>query len=154
MVRCIRPSSDATSRTLVRTSTEMTHVFPIRVYYEDTDAGGVVYHANYLKMAERGRTEMLRAGGLDHTRLRAEHGVMFAVRRCEIDYMKPARLDDALEVRTRIAEIRHASVWVEQIIHRGEAELVRMKVQLVCVTPGGSAARFPAPLIAALRPFS
>jgi acyl-CoA thioester hydrolase len=130
------------------------HVFPVRVYYEDTDAGGIVYHANYLKMAERARTEMLRAGEADHTRLAADYGVIFAVRRCEVDYLKPARLDDALEVRTRIAEIRHASVWVEQVIHRGEAALVRMKVQLVCVTPGGRAARFPAPVSAALRPFS
>jgi acyl-CoA thioester hydrolase len=131
-----------------------THVFPVRIYYEDTDAGGVVYHANYLKMAERARTEMLRAGGMDHTRLANDHGVAVVVRRCEADYLEPARLDDALEVRTRIAEIRHASVWLEQVVRRGEAELVRLKVQLVCVTPGGAVARFPAPVVAALRPFS
>ena len=68
------------------------HVFPVRVYYEDTDAGGVVYYANYLKMAERARTEMLRDSGQEHGRLLAEHGVMFAVRRGEADYLRKGAL--------------------------------------------------------------
>src|SRR5690349_2633990 len=87
-----------------------THYFPVRVYYEDTDAGGLVFHANYLLYAERARTELLRLGGVEHRRLAAELGVFFAIRRCEIDYRAPARLDDALEVETKITDIRGASM--------------------------------------------
>ena len=72
------------------------HVFSMRVYYEDTDAAGIVYYANYLKFAERARTEMLRALGTDQSRLAAEQGIAFAVRRCTADYLKPARLDNRL----------------------------------------------------------
>ena len=85
------------------------HVYPVRVYYEDTDAGGVVYHSNYLRFAERARTELLREAGIDHVTLMTENGLMFAVRRCEAEYVKPARLDDALEVRTRCFEATGAS---------------------------------------------
>src|SRR5579863_10036206 len=77
--------------------------WPIRVYYEDTDAGGVVYYANYLKFAERARSEILRAAAFDHGLLAADHGVGVVVRSCTIDFLSPARLDDALEVRSRIA---------------------------------------------------
>jgi acyl-CoA thioester hydrolase len=135
-------------------SANRTHVLQVRVYYEDTDAGGVVYYANYLKMAERARTEMLRSGGLEHGRLLAECGVAFAVRRCEVEYLKPARLDDALEVQSRVVQVGRASIWLDQSVRRGETELARLKVQLACVTCGGRAARLPAPVIAALRPFS
>jgi acyl-CoA thioester hydrolase len=135
-------------------SADRTHVFQVRVYYEDTDAGGVVYYANYLKMAERARTEMLRTGGLEHGRLLAEHGVSFAVRRCEADYRRPARLDDVLDVETRVAEAGGASVWLDQVVRRGTTELVRLKVQLACVARDGRPARFPPPILAALRPFS
>ena len=81
-----------------------THRFPVRVYYEDTDAAGVVYYANYLKFAERARTEMMRAAGADHAGLAAAHGVALTVRRCEIDYLRPARLDDLIEGETRILQ--------------------------------------------------
>src|SRR5215469_16865116 len=74
------------------------HTLPLRVYYEDTDAAGMVYHANYLKFAERGRSEMLRSLGFPHRKLGAEHGVGFAVRRCAIEYIAPARLEDDLTV--------------------------------------------------------
>ena len=73
------------------------HVFPVRVYYEDTDAGGIVYYANYLKFAERARTELLRIAGITHSDLMAESGVAFAVRHCAADFIKPARLDDPLD---------------------------------------------------------
>jgi len=79
----------------------MRHEFPIRVYYEDTDLGGIVYYANYLKFIERARTEWVRALGIDQTRLKAEEGILFAVRRIEADYLKPARFDDELVVETR-----------------------------------------------------
>ncbi|MGH7094988.1 MAG: YbgC/FadM family acyl-CoA thioesterase, partial [Stellaceae bacterium] len=74
------------------------HRFPVRVYYEDTDAGGVVYHANYLRFAERARTELLRSIGFSHSRSHAESGIRFVVRRCMVEYRAAARLDDALTV--------------------------------------------------------
>ncbi len=80
------------------------HVFPVRVYYEDTDAGGVVYHSNYLCFAERARTELLRDFGIDHTSLMADDGLMFAVRRCEAEYVKPARLGQRIKVEARLSE--------------------------------------------------
>src|SRR5262249_19258454 len=92
------------------------HVFPVRVYYEDTDAAGIVYYANYLKFAERARTEMLRAHGFEHGGIGA--GLAFAVRSCAVDYLRPARLDDALEVRTRITRVGGASLEADQDICR------------------------------------
>jgi acyl-CoA thioester hydrolase len=86
------------------------HELAVRVYYEDTDAAGIVYHANYLKFAERGRTELLRSLGFDHRRLAQAHGLVFAVARCAIDFMRPARLDDLLHVRTEVAG-RVAQGW-------------------------------------------
>src|SRR3954453_19824685 len=82
----------------------LTHTMPLRVYYEDTDAGGIVYHANFLKFAERARTEMMRALGFAHSGLAAETGIVFTVRRGGADYLLPARLDDWLSVETRIVE--------------------------------------------------
>ena len=120
-----------------------THIFPVRVYYEDTDAGGVVYHSNYLRFAERARTELLRDHGIDHTRLLSESGLIFAVRRCEAEYVKPARLDDALEIRTRCIEATGASFWLEQLVQRAGETLVEMKLRLVCLTKDGRPARLP-----------
>src|SRR5579871_1332352 len=91
-----------------------THVWPVRVYFEDTDAGGVVYYANYLKFAERARTEILRGGGFDHVRLSAEHGVQIVVRSCNVEFIAPARLDEALEVRSRIVTMGGASFTIRQ----------------------------------------
>lgn len=119
------------------------HVFPVRVYYEDTDAGGVVYHSNYLRFAERARTELLRDHGIDHTRILSESGLIFAVRRCEAEYVKPARLDDALEIRTRCIEATGASFWLEQLVQRAGETLVEMKLRLVCLTRDGRPARLP-----------
>ena len=128
------------------------HVFPLRVYYEDTDAGGIVYYANYLKFAERARTELLRSVGADHTGLMAEDGVAFTVKNCTIDFQQPARLDDALEVHTRFLEVGGASMSAEQVVQRGEEELVRMTVRLACVGPSGHPARLPVALRDALKP--
>ncbi len=82
------------------------HRFPVRVYYEDTDAAGIVYYANYLKFIERARTEMMRLYGVEHEKARQSGGAAFIVRRCEIDYRAPARLDDELVVETRLKELR------------------------------------------------
>ena len=125
------------------------HRYPVRVYYEDTDAAGIVYYANYLKFAERARTEMLRAIGVGQQALREKQGVAFAVRRCNVDYMAPAKLDDVLEVRTRITGLRGAAIEAEQIVARDNDQLVRLNVMLVCIGPGGNATRIPKPVMQA-----
>lgn len=127
------------------------HVWPIRVYYEDTDAAGIVYHANYLKFAERARTELLREHGIDHRRLRAERGLAFAVRDCAVDYRTPARLDDALEVRTRVVHLGGASIRAEQTIVRDDRVVARIDLRLVCVRADGRPARWPDAARAAAR---
>ncbi|MAI49388.1 MAG: tol-pal system-associated acyl-CoA thioesterase [Rhodospirillaceae bacterium] len=119
------------------------HIYSVRVYYEDTDAGGVVYHSNYLRFAERARTELLRDFGIDHKSLLDNDGLMFAVRRCEAEYVLPAHLDDALQVRTRCIQSKPASFWLEQIVERAGETLVEMKVRLVCMKPNGRPARIP-----------
>lgn len=115
------------------------HVWPIRVYYEDTDLAGVVYYANYLKFIERARTEMLRAVGVDQSRLRDETGLVFVVRRCEIDYVAPARFDDALEVFTRPARVGRASLELQQDVCKadGGARLASALVKLACIGDDG-----------------
>src|SRR5690242_21159416 len=90
-----------------------THTMPVRVYYEDTDAAGIVYYANYLKFAERGRTEMMRTLGFAHSTIYAETGIVFTVRRLSADYRSPARLDDMLSVVTRIIDIAAATLLLE-----------------------------------------
>ncbi len=125
------------------------HVFPVRVYYEDTDAGGVVYYANYLKFAERARTDLLRILGVEQSRL----PVVFVVRRCDADFRKPARLDDLLEIHSRIIVLKGASVEVEQRVRRDGTDLVGLDVRLACVdmTTGGRPARIPADLRNSLK---
>jgi acyl-CoA thioester hydrolase len=119
------------------------HRFPVRVYYEDTDAGGIVYHSAYLRFAERGRTEWLRDLGFDHTGLRAETGAGFAVARAEIDYLKPARLDDLLEVETRIVKAGGASTRIEQDVLRNGEAIVRMALRLAFMGADGKPHRMP-----------
>jgi acyl-CoA thioester hydrolase len=92
------------------------HYIDFPVYYEDTDAGGVVYYANYLRFAERGRTEALHLAGIDHVELMEQYGIWFVARRCVVDYLKPGRLDDILVVRTSIREIRNTSLLMRQEI--------------------------------------
>jgi len=109
--------------------------FPVRVYYEDTDAGGVVFYANYLRFMERARTEWLRARGFEQDQLRDEQGVLFAVRRAEVDYLKPARFNDRLLVSAVVVERKRASFSFEQAVRR-EADgeiLCRGRVKVVCV---------------------
>ena len=106
---------------------------PVRVYYEDTDAGGVVFYANYLAFMERARTEWLRSLGYDNSGLAEAHGVVFAVRRAELDFLKPARLDDELVVTARVTDTRRASLGFEQQVLRGDETICRGIVKLVCV---------------------
>ncbi len=129
------------------------HVVPTRVYYDDTDAGGVVYYANYLRMAERARTEMLRLMGVNHAEAARTDGIALAVRRCEVDYLRPARLDDALHIHTRLLKVGGASMNMEQIIRRAGEDLVRMTLRIACVSRAGGAARLPDRLQSALQKF-
>ena len=124
---------------------------PLRVYYEDTDAAGLVYYANYLKFAERGRTELMRELGYAHSGIAAETGVVFTVRRLAADYLQPARLDDALEVETRIVEIGAATLQLDQRVCRDGAVLVALDVLVACVGRDGRPRRVPAGLRAALN---
>lgn len=119
------------------------HRLDLRVYYEDTDAGGICYHTAYLRFAERGRTEFLRDLGFDHVGLRDTAGGGFVVSRCEVDFLRPARLDDALTVDTRIAGGGGASATMEQVVRRGAEELVRLIVRLAFLSPSGRPARIP-----------
>lgn len=127
-----------------------THSLAVRVYYEDTDFSGVVYHANYLRFMERGRTEFLRATGVDQSALHGgADGLSFAVRRMTIDYFKPARMDDFLTVETRADEIRGASLAMAQRVLRGDDVLVTADVR-VAVISRGRPARIPDSLRALL----
>lgn len=136
---------------MVEAPPERTHITPIRVYYEDTDAGGIVYYANYLKYAERARTEMMRerSQGL-YARMLGD-GMAFIVRRCSIDYGAPARLDDLLEVHSRLLHVGGASLTAEQTVRRNGEELVRIEVKLACVGRDGRPARIPPELYAAME---
>ena len=122
------------------------HIFVVRVYFEDTDAGGVVYNANYLKFAERARTEMLREVGVEHSRMIGDEGRAFAVRRCTAKFMKPARLDDLLEVHTRLLAMCGASFDLAQDVKRQGLDLVSLRFGLACISVSGRATRLPAAL--------
>ena len=120
-----------------------THSFPIRVYYEDTDFSGVVYHASYLRFMERARTEFLREVGVDQRRLfMATPPVGFAVRRMEIDFLKAAMMDDEIIVETATVNIGGATLDLEQSVLRGAEILVSAKVRIACVS-NGRACRLP-----------
>lgn len=119
------------------------HVLPLRIYYEDTDAQGIVYYANWLRFLERGRTELLRMLGLEHSALRAEIGVDWVVRRCTIDYLKPARLDETIDIVTACGEMRGASLDMIQEARRGAEVLVRAELLVACMGARGRPARLP-----------
>lgn len=132
---------------------EGTHRFPVRVYYEDTDSGGIVYYANYLKFAERARTEMLRLAGINQTEMASRYGMSFAVRDCAIDFRRPARLDDLLEVRSHLVGLAAASLTAVQAIWRESEELARLDIRVACLGRDGRPARIPTPFRQALEPY-
>lgn len=125
------------------------HVFPLRVYYEDTDLAGIVYYANYLRFIERGRSEWLRNLGVDQVALKAE-GLVFAVRRVEADYLSPARFDDLLEVRSALVAQTPARLVLRQQVMRGDVLLFLAEVTLVALGEDGRPRRLPAALVAAM----
>lgn len=118
----------------------------VRVYYEDTDLAGIVYYANYLKYIERGRTEYLRARGVDQRALRARTGLVFAVRRVVAEYLRPALMDDLLTVETRLGQVRGARLEMAQEVRRGEEILFTAEVTIACLDSTGRPARVPSVL--------
>ena len=141
-----------TSEQAPATGSQPDHHFEIRVYYEDTDAAGIVYYANYLKFAERARTEMMRDRGASHQDLHRSTGLSFVVKRCTADYHLPARLDDILDVETHVGKIGGASLNLRQLVFRGDRLLVSMDIRLALLNEALRPARIPKALIAALRP--
>ncbi|KPP84676.1 MAG: tol-pal system-associated acyl-CoA thioesterase [Rhodobacteraceae bacterium HLUCCO07] len=121
----------------------MIYKLPIRVYYEDTDMAGIVYYANYLRYIERGRSEWVRAVGLDQNRMKNEDGIVYAVRRVEADYLAPARLDDELVVETWVESRKPVRMVMGQQVKRGEKLLFRAMVTVICMTLEGKPVRMP-----------
>ena len=126
------------------------HEFRCRVYYEDTDLAGIVYYANYLKFIERARTEWVASLGVDQMALRAAQGIVFAVRRVEADFLRPAKFGDDLRVETSVQSLGGARIVLEQVVTRGGERLFVSVVTLVCLTEDGHAARLPVDLRARL----
>jgi acyl-CoA thioester hydrolase len=119
------------------------HHITYRIYYEDTDAGGIVYHANYLRFAERARTEMLRVLQINQSELRERQGIGFVVRHCEIDFMAPARLDDIVTVETEVAEMGRSRFILHQHLKKGNQPLALVKVVIVTIDKSFRPTRIP-----------
>jgi acyl-CoA thioester hydrolase len=130
------------------------HILPVRVYYEDTDFTGVVYHGSYVRFFERGRTDFLRLAGIGHAAmLERPDPLAFTVTRLAIDFRRAARIDDALEVRTRYDAARGPRLFVSQRILGGGELFAEAKVEAACIDLSGRARKPPADLVAALKPY-
>jgi len=120
------------------------HRLLVRVYYEDTDFTGLVYHANYLKFFERGRSDYLRLLGVHHHELKAhEDQIAFAVRHIDIQFLSPARIDDVVTVRTRMSRMRGAQFFLEQVCEREGTKLCESRIHVVCIDGEGRPRRLP-----------
>jgi acyl-CoA thioester hydrolase len=139
--------------TVAKNAAGRTHRLALRVYYEDTDAAGIVYYANYLKFAERARSELLRELGAGPAAIAATDGVAFAVRGCTVEYLKPARLDDLIEVETGLTGLGGASLEALQTVRRDGVVLTEIRVRLACLDNAGRARRLPRHLRVALTPY-
>lgn len=120
----------------------MKHIFPVQVYWEDTDAGGIVYYANYLKFIERARTDLLRTLSINQQQMMTEDELNFVVRDCHIEYLVPAKMDDVLEVHTTLNELKGASMRMQQIVLRDGEILNKSMVRVACLKKNGTPARF------------
>ncbi|WP_420005411.1 tol-pal system-associated acyl-CoA thioesterase [Arenibacterium sp. LLYu02] len=128
----------------------MSHLFPVTVYYEDTDMGGIVYHANFLRFIERARSDFVRRLGVDQNAMR-EAGVVWVVTRIVADYLAPARFEDALEVETSVLKMTSARLTMAQVVRRGGQDLFRAEVTAVCMEmKTGKPVRLPAEVRASL----
>lgn len=133
-------------------SIKATHFsWPVRVYYEDTDAGGIVYYANYFKFAERARTEWLRQNGLENSTVKDSLDMLFVVRSCAADYLKPARLDDDLKVSVEVVKIGAASIDLIQRVLKNDELLVDIKVKLATINCAGEIVKLPLDIKEKLR---
>lgn len=131
-----------------------THYLPVRVYYEDTDFSGIVYHANYLRYFERGRSDFLRVVGVHHSEFAAQTDPMaFAVNKMEIAFLKPARIDDALVVESTFDSFQGPRLFVTQTLKRGPEVLVTAQVQVCCINLTGRPRKPPTLLLERLKPF-
>ena len=128
------------------------HIYPIRVYYEDTDMAGIVYHANYLRYLERGRSDFFRMVGISHTAL-AKADTAFAIIHMTLDFKRSARIDDALVVRTTYDRVKGARLYVTQRVTRGDEVLIEAKGEAVCITLDGRPRRPTAEMLAQLAPW-
>ena len=130
------------------------HVLPVRIYYEDTDTSGIVYHANYLRYCERGRSDFLRMAGVSHlVMLEGESKLVWTLRRISLDYMRPARVDDLLMVRTRYTEMAGARLVGEQEIYKGADLLCTARIEAAVITLDGRPRRIPADIREKLQPY-
>ena len=130
------------------------HHYPLRVFYEDTDFSGIVYYANYLRFFERARSSFFRLVGFEHAKLwDADDPLAFAIRKIELDYKKPARVDDHLRVVTTYDRIKGARLWVSQACYRGEDLLVTAVSEAACITPEGRPKRAPKFMLEGLKPY-
>ncbi len=122
--------------------TEFRHNY--RIYYEDTDAGGIVYYSNYFKFAERGRTEAMRELGFENSALRDSDGIIIVVRKAEVDYLASARLDDVVTVITEVTDVKNSSFWMQQTIETDHGVCCLIKILLVCIDVlGGRPKKIP-----------
>ncbi|WP_146344472.1 tol-pal system-associated acyl-CoA thioesterase [Falsiphaeobacter marinintestinus] len=128
----------------------MTHTYPIRVYYEDTDMGGIVYHANYLRYIERARSDWVRQLGNDQNAMR-DAGIVWVVRRIEADYINTAKFEDELTVETEMSNLTGVRLTMNQLVRRGETEIFRAVVTAVCMNADGKPVRLPAEIRALLK---
>jgi len=130
------------------------HFLPVRIYYEDTDFTGVVYHANYLRYFERGRSDFLRLAGIHHTALlEGPEPTGFAVNKINLEFVKPARIDDALRVRTVFETMRGPRIFISQELLRGNETLARAQLEVCCISLTGRPRKPPATLLERLKPF-
>lgn len=131
-----------------------THILPVRIYYEETDFTGIVYHANYLKFFERGRTDFLRTIGIHHKSLwEMDPPLAFAIRSIHLEFLGPAEIDDVLEVHTQYQKFSGASLWANQAIRRAGKDLVTASVHAVCINESGRPRRLPLTIREALAPY-
>ena len=118
-------------------------LFEVKVYYEDTDSGGVVYYANYLKFLERARTEIITSIGLNNKKLLNEYGVLIIVKSCNIEYKKPAELEDILKISSKVISSTRTSFFMRQVIFKQSDIISEAEVRLVCVSPKGKPVQIP-----------
>lgn len=127
------------------------HTYPVRVYYEDTDMGGIVYHANYLRYIERARSDLVRQLGNDQNAMR-DAGIVWVVRRIEAEYLATAKFEDELTVETVVADVSGVKLTMSQVVKRGDKPIFTATVLAVCMNAAGKPVRLPAEIRALMQP--